>query len=123
MAGVGNVFSDIPDELPDELSEVLVRSGCVRVERIVSRGHRSPVGFWYAQDEDEFVLLIEGEAELEIEGEAGPRALSRGDWLSLPAGLGHRVSWTTPERDTIWLAIFAPPSLDRTGGREGAPTR
>lgn len=109
-AEVGNLFADIPADLPDELTEVLLGAGQVRVERIVSRGHRSPDGFWYEQDEDELVILLDGEAALEIDGEEAPRTLSRGDWLVLPAGLRHRVAWTAPDRDTIWLAVFTPPS-------------
>jgi cupin 2 domain-containing protein len=108
-ACVGNLFADIPSDLPSELTEVLLRSDDARVERIVSRGHRSADGFWYEQDEDELVVLFEGEATLEIEGESPPRSLSRGDWLLLPAGRRHRVSWTAPDRDTIWLAVFTPP--------------
>jgi hypothetical protein len=42
-----------PGELSHELTTVLARDGVVRVERIVSRGHTSPPGFWYDQDEEE----------------------------------------------------------------------
>ena len=38
-----------------------------RIERIVSEGHVSPEGFWYDQDEPEWVALIRGTAELEFE--------------------------------------------------------
>lgn len=107
---MGNLFADIPSHLPEELSEVLLRADGVRVERIVSRGHNSPDGFWDEQLEDEFVVLVDGQATLQIDGEDAPRALSRGDWILLPAGLRHRVEWTTPERDTIWLAVFTPAS-------------
>lgn len=48
-ASVGNLFADLPADLPDELFQTLAGSGDVRVERIVSRGHRSPEGFWYDQ--------------------------------------------------------------------------
>jgi cupin 2 domain-containing protein len=77
----------------------------VRIERIVSRGHASPPGFWYDQPEHEFVLLVEGEAALVVEGE-GERRLAPGDWLEIKARVRHRVSWTAPDRATIWLAVF-----------------
>jgi cupin 2 domain-containing protein len=70
----GNLFEGIPSELPEELVEVLAEgSGKVRVERIVSKGHASPEGFWYEQSEDEFVVLLNGEAVVRFEGrvEAG----------------------------------------------------
>lgn len=81
----------------------------MRVERIVSRGHRSPEGFWYDQAEDELVVLVAGEAALRIAGEEHDRRLRPGEWIVLPAGLRHRVAWTAPGRDTVWLAVFTPP--------------
>ena len=36
----------------------------MRVERIVSSGHCSPEGFWYDQDEQEWVPLLQGAARL-----------------------------------------------------------
>ena len=110
----GNLFASIPDDLPDEVSDVLARTAGARVERIVSRGHVSSPDFWYEQEEDEFVLLVEGEAELEIRGRADPARLGRGDWIVLPAGLPHRVSWTATDQDTVWLAFFLSPDDDDT---------
>lgn len=79
----------------------------------MSRGHRSPEGFWYDQAEDELVVLVAGEATLRIAGEAADRRLRAGEWLLLPAGLRHRVTWTPTDRDTVWLAVFmAPPPAD-----------
>jgi cupin 2 domain-containing protein len=75
-----NLADDIPADLPEELVEILAGSGRARIERIVSRGHRSPPGFWYDQDERELVALIAGSARLEIEGEP-PVDLGPGDWL------------------------------------------
>jgi cupin 2 domain-containing protein len=114
---MGNLFAGIPDELGEELIEVLADSPGARVERIVSRGHRSADGFWYKQDRDEFVLVMEGSAELEIEGEPSPRGLERGDWLVLPAGQRHRISRTAPGQDTVWVAVFmAPKHCHAEGG-------
>ena len=100
-----NLAADIPASLPDELIEVLAESDRVRIERIVSRGHRSPTGFWYDQDERELVVLIAGSARLAIEGEP-PIDLGPGDWLVLDAHVKHRVVETAADRDTIWLAVF-----------------
>ena len=98
-----NFFSAIPEELPEELTTVLRAGEGVRIERIVSRGHCSPEGFWYDQDQAEWVLLLEGAARLEFEDRAvemGP-----GDYLDIPAHTRHRVAWTTPDEPTIWLAV------------------
>jgi cupin 2 domain-containing protein len=101
----GDLMADIPVELPDELFTPLIAGRGLRVERIVSRGHASPPGFWYDQDEDELVLLVSGEARLLLEGEP-ERSLRPGQWLDIPAHHRHRVTFTAPDRDTIWLAIF-----------------
>jgi cupin 2 domain-containing protein len=85
----------------------------VRFERIVSTGQSSPDGFWYDQEEDEFVLVLQGGACLHIAGdEGGPmqeRRLGPGDWLLIPAHVRHRVAWTDPARPTVWLAVFNVP--------------
>ena len=104
--------------LPDELVDVIDGGrGIFRIERIVSRGHVSPPGFWYDQDEDEWVWLLGGAAILEVEVQAASDQsgddsvvdtveLAAGDYLLLPAHMRHRVSWTDPDCDTVWLSIF-----------------
>ncbi|ACL73564.1 Cupin 2 conserved barrel domain protein [Thioalkalivibrio sulfidiphilus HL-EbGr7] len=100
-----NLFTEIPEHLPAEwLQDLLVHRG-LRIERIVSRGHASPPGHWYQQDWDEWVLLIQGKAELEYRDPPARRRLAPGDWLFIPAGTAHRVSWTTPEENSLWLAL------------------
>ena len=104
----GDLAANIPADLPEELVTPLVLGRGVRVERIVSRGHCSPPGFWYDQVEDELVLLVAGEARVQIEGEA-ERTLRPGHWLDIPAHVRHRVTFTAPDTDTIWLAVFRAP--------------
>ncbi|MFD2934226.1 cupin domain-containing protein [Spirosoma flavum] len=102
----GNLFSGIPTVLPQELMEDLLVGQRFRLERIVSKGHRSADDFWYDQAEDEWVLLFQGEARLELESQAENITLSAGMYLHLPAHVKHRVVWTHQEVETIWLAIF-----------------
>lgn len=104
MPDSGQLF-DSPADLPEELTEILATGTGVRIERIVSRGHVSPEGFWYDQAEDEWVAVLRGRATLLLEG-GERRDLGPGDWLWLPAGLRHRVESTDPEADTVWLAVF-----------------
>ena len=101
-----NVFSGFPSPAADEAIEALLQGDGVRVERIVSHGHASPAGFWYDQDEAEWVLVLSGRARLTIEGEAAERELGPGDSLFLPAHCRHRVAWTQAGEPTVWLAIF-----------------
>ena len=91
---------------PDELFETLAcGSNGVRIERIVSFGHHSPDNFWYNQEQAEWVMVVQGEAMLAVEGEDNTH-LRAGDWINLPAHKPHRVVWTTPEQPTVWLAVF-----------------
>lgn len=94
-----------------ELAEVLVRADGVRLERIVSHGQASPEGFWYDQADDEWVMVVSGQAGLLIEGEGSERVLAPGSCIYLPAGCRHRVAWTDPNGATIWLALFIDPAL------------
>ena len=103
---MNNLFADIPKNLPDELTEIIATNDHIRVERIVSRGHSSPSDFWYDQDENEFVLVVAGEAQLRFENKKELVGMDPGDYCIIPAHERHRVEWTSPDEDTIWLAVF-----------------
>ena len=101
-----NLFQNIPEELNQELVEKLIEQDSFRLERIVSRGQNSPPDFWYDQDEHEWVVILAGKAQLQIDGLEQPVILNPGDTCNLPAHTKHRVAWTAPNQDTIWLAVF-----------------
>lgn len=104
MTTPANLFTDLPSHLPDELFTTQLEGAGVRIERIVSHGHASPPGFWYDQDEAEWVVVLTGAARLRFEdGEIEMRA---GDFGNIPAHKKHRVEWTTPDEPTVWLAVF-----------------
>ena len=100
-----NIFQGIPESLEQEIIEDLVSSQEVRIERILSRGHTSPESGWYDQDENEWVLILEGAGTLTFEN-GNQVELSKGDYIHIPKNTKHKVSWTDPENTTIWLAIF-----------------
>lgn len=104
MATLENMLGEIPQKLPTELFQTLLHGENVRIERIISRGHASPEGLWYDQPRNEWVLVIQGEARLRLEGEE-PVELKAGAFLNIPAHRRHRVEWTAPDRPTIWLAV------------------
>lgn len=83
---------------------VLAEGEGVKIERIVSDGHASPEGFWYDQEQYEWVLLVSGSAVLAFEDKAV--ALKPGDHLLIPAHQRHRVEATSQTEKTIWLAVF-----------------
>ena len=101
-----NLFEKIPPKLKDELFETLLSTKNFKVERIVSKGHKSPLGFWYDQKQNEWILLLKGEARIQFEGEKENVCLKAGDYCNIPAHVRHRVDWTTPDLETVWLAIF-----------------
>jgi cupin 2 domain-containing protein len=104
-----NLLAPVAGALREELVEELLRAPGARLERIVSRGHRTPDGRWYDQGWDEWVLVLAGRARLRVAGEAAPVALAPGDSLLLRAHVRHRVEWTDPDADTVWLALHLGP--------------
>ena len=105
MPTLTNLLADIPGQLPNELFTILLELAHVRIERIVSHGHASPEGFWYDQDQHEWVVVLKGAARLRFEGEEQTAEMKPGDFVNIPAHVKHRVEWTTPDEPTIWLAV------------------
>ena len=105
MLTSGNLFAEIPLPVSAEQFATLVSTPNLKIERIVSHGHTSPEGFWYDQDDNEWVMVVAGAASVLIEGEAEPRQMKAGDHLNIPAHTRHRVAWTDPSQPTIWLAV------------------
>ena len=59
-----NLF-DLPAQFPEqEVTQELLAAPGVRIERILSSGQTSPEGFWYDQEEQEWVAILEGEGEV-----------------------------------------------------------
>ena len=77
----------------------LARGSGFTVEQILSGALAAPQD--YAQDHDEWVVVLEGSATLEVDGVA--HELAAGDWWLLPAGTPHRLVRTAP--GTSWLAV------------------
>ena len=101
-----NLFASLPSSLPAELIDVLVESGHVRIERIVSRGHATPTGEWYDEDRREWVVVLRGSAGLKFDDESDVRVLKPGDHVNIAAHRRHRVEWTDTNEPTVWLAVF-----------------
>lgn len=100
-----NLFAELPAKLTEEEILPLLATGSVRIERIVSTGQATPEGFWYDQQEHEWVLLLRGHGVVEYE-DGRQVTLTPGDHLHIPARVRHRVSETSTEEATVWLAVF-----------------
>lgn len=99
-----NIFSNIPQNLPEELFETLLKNQNLHIERIVSCGQTTPDEHWYDQSQNEWVMVLQGAAKIKLD-DGTIIDLARGDYLNIPAHTRHRVEWTQPETETIWLAI------------------
>ena len=110
----GNLFSGISRHLDEEAVDILAAAGDVRIERIVSKGHTTKDGFWYDQEQTEWVLVVCGRARLEFQDRSEPVALGAGDHLVIPAHVRHRVVYTDPDQETIWLAVHYREAMPET---------
>lgn len=101
---MGNLFTDAEAPLKGERFDALLTHRNLVVERIVSSADTAPAE--YVQDQDEWVVLLRGEATLEIAGRSVE--LHSGDYVFLPAGTCHVVRCVTD--GALWLAMHLFPS-------------
>ncbi len=100
-----NLFSNIPNALPEEIFENLLEHKHFKLERIVSCGQSTPPGDWYDQDKNEWIILLKGCAGLLFEDEPHLIEMHSGDYIHIPAHKKHRVEWTDEKQTTVWLAL------------------
>ncbi len=101
LSGIRAVDADRSEQF-----DTLLQTPGVQLERIVSPpGHASAEDDWFEQTRDEFVLVLQGRGALVLAGQDEEIVLNPGDYLHLPAGLRHRVSWTDAHHSTVWLAL------------------
>ncbi len=101
---IKNIFESIPENLDEEVFELLAQSEKVKIERIISKGHSSPTSGWYNQDQNEWVVVLKGEAVISFEN-GEEVELKAGSHINIPAHTKHKVKWTHPEVETVWLAV------------------
>ncbi len=99
-----NIFKNIPKHINEEIFEDIFLNDNIKIERIISKGDVTSDREWYDQDNNEWVIVMKGEAVLSFENQEDIR-LKSGDYINIPAHTKHRVSWTIETQETIWLAI------------------
>ncbi|MEB3199050.1 MAG: Nif11 domain/cupin domain-containing protein [Synechococcaceae cyanobacterium] len=104
-SGASLLASPCPAE-GEESTTVLLQTPQLRLERIHSCRASSPAGFWYDQEEWEWVCLLQGSARLAFADESRERELNRGDGLLIAPHRRHRLLATDPAPGTIWLALW-----------------
>lgn len=98
ITGLGNLFQDASAPATGERFETLLAQRNLLIERIVSSGRQQAVD--YVQEQDEWVMLVHGEARLNLAGEV--IELIAGDYLFIPAKVTHRVE--SASEGALWLA-------------------
>lgn len=100
-----NIFFSLPEkQLDAEVFETLFQNSNVRLERIITTGQITPDDQWYDQEQDEWVILLKGQATLLLENE-GEISLQSGDYVFIKAHQKHKVSWASPDEVCVWLAL------------------
>ena len=120
--GVRNILSAPrePGEDATETSESslpLLETDQLVLERITSRAHSTPASEWYDQKRDEWVLILKGRAGLSFAGQERVVEMNPGDYVHIPAHVRHRVEWTDPQGQTVWLALHYAADEDIDGSR------
>ncbi|HNW98522.1 MAG TPA: cupin domain-containing protein [Bacteroidales bacterium] len=101
----GNLFKKNNIAGKEELFDTLLENKNLKIESIVSAGHTTPENTWYDQQDDEWVILLKGEAEILFEKENNKVQLREGDYILIPAHCKHRVTYTSTVPQCIWLAV------------------
>jgi cupin 2 domain-containing protein len=111
----GNIFTNLPDASHKEVIEVISRmpGKDVHIERIVSDGQATPPKCWYNQAGHEWVVVLQGGAELEFDAPPAEERLAAGDWILIPANRRHRVRST--QLGTLWLAVHGEAPTGHSG--------
>jgi len=105
---IGNLFTDAASPQKGERFDTIISHRNLVIERIISSSGITPQE--YIQPQDEWVLLVRGEADLRVDGKLV--TLKAGDYLFLRAGVPHRVERTTEA--AMWLAVHLHPEQSAT---------
>lgn len=117
-----NIFENISPNNSEESIEILYKNMNSRIERIISSGQTTPENIWYDQIEEEWIVLLQGEAVLLIkkmdndpDWEKDTKTnsnmykeikLKKGDTFLIKAHQKHRVIYTSQNPPCIWLCYF-----------------
>ena len=96
-----NIFDVKNIDKTKEIVEILKENENVRIEKIISTGQTTE---WMKQEQEEFVMLIQGEAIIEYENKK--QELRAGDTVIIKKNEKHRVAYTSESPCCIWLCVF-----------------
>ena len=93
-----NLYEYLTPESGENFNTLLEHKN-IKINHIVSSSNIEPIK--YIQEEDEWLVLIEGEATLLVNHEE--KSLQKGDTLFIPAKTPHTVLKT--KEGTVWLTV------------------
>jgi cupin 2 domain-containing protein len=96
---IGNLYADASLPAHGERFDTLLSHKGLVIERIVSTAKIA--SHEYVQEQDEWVVLLQGSAMLDVVG--APVALNAGDYVFLPARTPHTVRSVSD--GALWLAV------------------
>ena len=120
-----NIYDKIPESITEEIIEIMYQNPHCKVERIISNGQITTENEWYDQDQEEWIILVQGEATILIEKlqeESSDKCnilncnikeescdkvhMVKGDTLLIKSHQKHRVIYTSQNPLCIWLCVF-----------------
>ena len=93
-----NIYDYITPKSAETFTTLLEHKN-IKINRIVSSNHLDEKE--YIQEEDEWLVLLEGQATLLLNNEK--KTLIKGDTLFIPSKTPHRVLHT--QSGTVWLTV------------------
>ncbi len=93
-----NIYDYITPQSGETFTTLLEHKN-IKINRIVSSNELAETE--YIQEEDEWLVLLEGEATLLLDNEK--KTLTKGDTLFIPSKTLHRV--LTTQSGTVWLTV------------------
>lgn len=93
-----NIYDYTTSQIGETFTTLLAHKN-IKINRIVSSDHLEETE--YRQGEDEWLVLLEGEATLLLDQTI--KTLTKGDTLFIPSNTPHRVLHT--QNGTLWLTV------------------
>ncbi|GIU01403.1 hypothetical protein TSL6_19090 [Sulfurovum sp. TSL6] len=93
-----NIYDYLTPQIGETFTTLLEHKN-IKINRIISSNHVEETE--YIQEEDEWLVVLEGKATLLLKGEK--KTLIKGESLFIPSKTPHRVLST--QSGTIWLTV------------------
>lgn len=89
----------------EEIFEKIISEKNLTIERIISFGQKTDDDKWLYDNRNEWVLLLQGKAELLFE-DGTKLKMRKGDYVLIKSKTKHKVIFTSKSPPCIWLAIY-----------------